>query len=118
MINILWLAPNFNHYKARFLNHLAKEPKIQLNVMCGTGRKGMGDKMIKADWDFELTELNIDKLKFGTSKVVRKRLKMIFSQFDWIMIPAEKKNLLLFLYILYLKNNIQTLGCFRITILF
>ena len=57
-MKVLWLSPNFNHYKARFLNHLAQRKGIQLTVLAGSGRKGMGDQEIKGDWGFELKEIN------------------------------------------------------------
>jgi glycosyltransferase involved in cell wall biosynthesis len=102
-MKILWLAPNFNHYKARFLNHLAKEPDVQLTILSGTGRKDMGDHELEGDWSFCHRRLNIAKKEFGNSKAVRKELKSIFTNFDWVLIPAEKKNLLLFLFALKLR---------------
>jgi hypothetical protein len=38
MTRILWLSPNFNHYKARFLNNFAKEDGIDLTILTGSGR--------------------------------------------------------------------------------
>lgn len=105
MMKILWLAPNFNHYKARFLNHLAKEKAIELTILSGTGRKNMGDGEIKQNWEFEEVKLSVSKKDFGKSKVVRQFLKKHFNQFDWILIPAEKKNLMLFLYAISLKKK-------------
>ena len=61
MLKILWLAPNFNHYKARFLNHLANDIYINLTILSGTGRNQMGDKELEADWNFKLIKLNVTK---------------------------------------------------------
>lgn len=103
-MKILWLAPNFNHYKARFLNHLAKEPDVQLTILSGTGRTEMGDQELEGDWSFDHRRLNVSKKKFGNSKAVKNELKSIFTNFDWVLIPAEKKNLPLFLYALKLRK--------------
>lgn len=105
IIKILWLAPNLNHYKARFLNYLAKESDIELTLLSGIGRKSMGDVEISEEWVFKHQKLNVTKSKFGTSKLVRKSLKKHFNSYDWILIPAEKKNLLLFLYANSLKSK-------------
>ena len=47
MVKVLWLSPNFNHYKARFLNLLSQEAELELSVLRGTGRNGYGDKEIE-----------------------------------------------------------------------
>jgi glycosyltransferase involved in cell wall biosynthesis len=104
-MKILWLAPNFNHYKARFLNHLAQENDVDLTILSGTGRSQMGDQEIEANWSFENIKLNVLKKDFGKSKAVRSQLKLLFPNFDWILIPAEKKNLPLFLYAMKLRKH-------------
>lgn len=98
MLKILWLAPNFNHYKARFLNHLANESDVCLTILSGSGRDNMGDQELDENWSFNQIKLNISKMEFGKSKLVRQYLKSMFNDFDWILVPAEKKNLSLFLY--------------------
>ena len=107
-MKVLWLAGNLNHYKSRFLNHLAKEPQIELTILSGSGREGMGDLDLSEDWEFEQLTVSVPKNKFGTSKQVREVMKSIFDQFDWILIPAEKKNLPLFLYLLKLRRKYKT----------
>jgi hypothetical protein len=57
MLKILWLAPNFNHYKARFLNHLATENDVSLTILSGTGRDQMGDHELEEDWNFKQIKL-------------------------------------------------------------
>lgn len=103
MKKVLWLSPNFNHYKARFLNHLAMEKNIELTVFSGTGRQGMGDLEIKERYRFENIKFEVSKQNFGKSSQVRKALKTDFDSYDWILIPTEKKNLILFMYALFLK---------------
>ena len=104
-LRLLWLSPNLNHYKARFLNHLAKTDVLDLTILSGTGRIGMGDEKIENDWCFNLIQLKIDKKNFGKSKIVRKELQKHFKHYNWILIPVEKKNILLFLFALKLKRK-------------
>lgn len=111
-MKILWLAPNFNHYKARFLNHLANAKDIELTVMSGSGRKGSGDGELEGDWNFNTIRLEVSKSKFGLSIAVRKSLKSIFKNYDWVLIPAEKKNLLLFIYAIYLRSRYKKTNLF------
>ena len=106
-MKILWLAPNFNHYKARFLNHLANAENVELTVLSGSGRQGSGDKEIKGDWHFKTVRVEVPKSKFGLSRKVRQSLKSNFKVFNWILIPAEKKNLLLFVYALFLSRRFK-----------
>lgn len=105
MLRILWLAPNFNHYKARFLNHLANDPNINLTILLGTGRYQMGHQELEGDWRFKQIKLNVTKKDFGKSKIVKEALKPIFKDFDWVLIPAEKKNIPLFLFLLKLRKK-------------
>jgi glycosyltransferase involved in cell wall biosynthesis len=105
MLKILWLAPNFNHYKARFLNYLANQKDIKLTILSGTGRQNMGDQELYSKWSFEHIKVNVSKKGFGYSKIVKSNLKKLVVNYDWVMIPAEKKNLLLFLYTLKLRKQ-------------
>ena len=104
-MKILWLAPNFNHYKARFLNHLAEENGVDLTILSGTGRDNMGDEELHTQWSFKQLKVNVSKKDFGNSKVVKQELKNVFGNFEWILIPAEKKNLPLFLYAKNLRKK-------------
>lgn len=112
MIKVLWLAPNFNHYKARFLNHLAKSSSIDLTILSGTGRQGMGDKELEGQWDFKHIKVTANKKDFGNSKEVRTLLKRQFSKFDWVLIPAEKKNFPLFLFAMKLRKANKSVRLF------
>lgn len=100
MTKILWLSPAFNHYKARFLNNLAAEQDLELTILAGAGRANEGDQEIKADWNFNLIRLAVPKSHFGRSKSVMQAIRKEAKNMDWILIPAEKKNLLLFLFLL------------------
>ena len=111
-MKVLWLAPNFNHYKARFLNHLAADSDIDLSIWSGTGREKMRDQNIEQDWNFKLVKLNVSKKDFGNSKVVKEQLKTSFIDFDWVLIPAEKKNISLFLYAMKLRKRNSSVRLF------
>lgn len=112
MKKVLWLAPNFNHYKARFLNHLATDTNLRLTILSGTGRENVGDQELEDNWNFEHKKVNVSKKDFGRSKVVKAELKKRFSDFDWILIPAEKKNLPLFLYAMKLRKANKSVRLF------
>ncbi|WP_298900409.1 glycosyltransferase family 4 protein [uncultured Psychroserpens sp.] len=105
MTRILWLAPSFNHYKARFLNRLAEEKDVELTILAGTGRQGQGDLDLDENWNFNYQKLMVSKAKFGGSKEVRAYIRKHLSAFDWILIPAEKKNLLLFMFSMRLRKR-------------
>ena len=101
MTKVLWLSPNFNHYKARFLKHLAEDKSIKLSVLSGTGRIGSGDKELSENWNFDYQRINVSKKNFGFSLQVFKFLNKRFVDFDWILVPVEKKNFLVFIYCVY-----------------
>ena len=84
---ILWLAPNMNHYKSRFLNHLAVDESIDLSVFSGAGRQKMGDEELKGDWSFKQLNIDVPKKEFGTSKLVTwdKSKQTFFSKQRWII---------------------------------
>lgn len=103
MTKILWLSPTFNHYKARFLNHLAAKDEIDLCLITGSGREGKGDLEIEGNWNFKLIKTNISKNKFGIASKVRKLIFIEFSKQDWVLIPAEKKNLILLYFLISLR---------------
>jgi len=103
MTRILWLSPNFNHYKARFLNHLANADGIELTLLTGSGRVGKGDSEIKENWDFKQIKSGVPKSKFGLSSKIRKLIYKEYSNYDWVLIPAEKKNLLLLYFLIFLR---------------
>ncbi|MGE0568504.1 MAG: glycosyltransferase family 4 protein [Bacteroidia bacterium] len=109
-IKLLWLSPNLNHYKARFLDYLASGDGIKLTVISGSGRIGKGDKSLNKPRQFREIRLAASKSKFGISREVRKTLKSNFNDFDWVLIPREKKNLLLILYAAFLRIKARSKG--------
>ena len=103
-INILWIAPTLNHYKARNLEYLSIKRSINLTVLAGSGRKKMGDQEVDFKWNFNLIRTEIPKSKFGYSIKIFRITKKFFNEFDWIMIPAESKNIFLIIFAFFLKK--------------
>jgi glycosyltransferase involved in cell wall biosynthesis len=104
-IKILWISPNLNHYKQKFLNYFHSNYNIDLTILSGSGRSNMGDVKSNSSYDYKEIKVNVSKLKFGFSSVIRKNVKNIVKDFDWIMIPKEKKNIILIIYTFYLKKK-------------
>jgi glycosyltransferase involved in cell wall biosynthesis len=111
-MRILWLAPNFNHYKARFLNHLAEDKDVDLTILSGTGRQHMGDQELNEEWVFKQVKVNASKKDFGMSKEVKQKLKILFKDFDWVLIPAEKKNIPLLFFAEKLRKQYTNVRLF------
>ena len=105
-MKVLWLSPNFNHYKARFLNLLVEKSNIELTVIVGSKSEGIGHEEIEADWNFNLTRINVSKKRFGYSFNVMKIVLGCFGSYDWVMIPREKKNIAL-IFCAYLFRKIS-----------
>ncbi len=91
MEKVLWVSPNFNHYKARFLNHLAKTENLELTVIAGSGVSGQGHDELASDWCFKLIRLAVPKKRFGYTPKAVFAIIILFKQFDWVMIPREKE---------------------------
>ena len=106
---ILWLNPNLNHYKSRYLSYLHKNYKIDITSISGIGRLGKGDHKLDIDFPFKNIKLHVTKKEFGFSSKVRKSVKNNIFDFNWILVPAEKKNFLLILYVYFLKVKIKFL---------
>lgn len=109
-MKLLWISPNFNHYKAKFLNHLANDSKVNISVFAGNGRKGFGDREVNKKWKFEIFRASVSKNQFGFSFGVYFKLNSIFKKYDWILIPAEKKYLFLILISVFLKFKAKLRG--------
>lgn len=105
-MKILWLAPNFNHYKARFLNVLANYPEVDLTVLAGKGISKLGHKDLEFEWNYKVIKTFIPKSKFGYSIKVFKMVLSEYKKYDWVMIPREKKNIPLIFLVLILRHFI------------
>lgn len=108
--SVLYLTPNLNHYKAKQLNLLSE--KLNLTLISGTGRNDSIDNIKSNDFNFEKIQLEVSKKDFGKSRIVRQVIKKHFHNFDWVLVPAEKKNILLFLYLIYLRAKYKNTKLF------
>lgn len=103
--SVLWLSPNLNLYKLGLLDVLARDSKINLTVVVGEiSPKGL-DRLSDVDFSYTLTQ--IPKSRFGMSLKVGLLIKslLITREFDWVMLPAEKKN---FPLLFYLSWNLRS----------
>ena len=109
-MRVLWLSPNLNHYKAGFLEKLVAKTSIDLTVLCGSGRNLKGDNYSFSKKSFSLISCDVSKSKFGFSKKIRTEIQKHYLGYDWIMIPREKKNIILFLFLICLRKRAQKKG--------
>ncbi|GAB6907137.1 hypothetical protein DESC_390008 [Desulfosarcina cetonica] len=107
MVKILWIAPNLNHYKARFLSRLNQRREIDIYVFAGATNKQLGHTEGK-ERDFKFTTVPVVKEKFSYNPIVYIRIGSLIRRenFDWVLMPAEKKNIPLILYLYILKKII------------
>lgn len=106
-MRILWLAPNLNHYKARFLEVLNDSEECAIHVLAGLGSENVGHTDILTNaHSFSEEKLPVSKQKFGRSWLVFIRIYSQYKDFDWIMIPREKKNIPLLFALFLLRYTL------------
>jgi glycosyltransferase involved in cell wall biosynthesis len=105
MKKILWLCPNLNHYKYKYLNYLNTFSEIEVTILKGLGREDAGDSEISYNLPIKIIEVEILKNSFGFSKLIRKTLGEMINEFDYIMVPRERKNLFLIIYTYFKVKN-------------
>ena len=90
---VLWVAPNLNHYKSRFLNRLAVDGDLDLVVLAGVQRIDEGHRAAELKKEYEVISIQVDKPRFGLSVLVFFAfLRLIVSRrFDVVLLPSEKK---------------------------
>lgn len=74
-----------------------------MDILAGQGNKSLGHQEIDDDWVFTLKRIPVSKRWFGFSIRVYLFLLKNYSSYDWIMIPREKKNILLILFSFFLR---------------
>jgi len=101
MVDILWISPNLNHYKARFLNKLATQGSIRLTVLAGRSPVELGHASHDGEESFQRINVLADRNNFSFRPDVYIVLtKLILSRsFQVILMPAERKFLPLILYL-------------------
>jgi len=103
-MDILWLAPHLNHYKARFLNRWAATNEVKLTVLCGHSERDLGHVELKHRWIFNIIRVKVRKARFAFSIEIFQKLWVNVGFSDWVMLPAEKKNIPLLLYLVVLRS--------------
>ena len=105
MKKILWVAPNLNHYKSRFLNRLVQTNALNLTLISGselknTGHRNDGDKEL-----FYKVAVDAKKEKFSFCLSVYIRLFEVIKnqRINMVMMPVEKKFIPLIIYLFILK---------------
>lgn len=110
-MQVLWIAPNINHYKARLLDSLARDERIDLTVFSGQVDLRLGHRANIANHAFTHRQLSVTKRYFAWHPGVFTRLtKTVFEQApDIILFPLEKKLLPLLLWVkcLCVMRNIR-----------
>ena len=106
--SVLWLSPNLNLYKLGLLDVLARDSKINLTVVVGEISPKGHDRLSDVDFSYALTQ--IPKSRFGMSLKVGLLIKslLITREFDWVMLPAEKKNFPLLFYLSWNLRRSET----------
>ena len=108
---VLWISPNLNDYKARFLDVLTSEGGPKLTVLAGAADVKVGHKYAVSEHRF--TRINIAALKsrFAFSPSVFRKLYQLIriGEFDIVLMPMEKKHLpvILFLWLLSKLNRFR-----------
>jgi glycosyltransferase involved in cell wall biosynthesis len=105
MDNVLWLAPNLNHYKARFLSKLARRGQLILTVLSGRSLVELGHALHEGGDSFQRIDVTADRNNFAYRfKVYAVLWKLVRSRhFDVILMPAERKFLPLIIYLSCLR---------------
>lgn len=107
MRRVIWVAPNYNHYKRQFLARLASDD-LNITVLAGRSQKASGYVDAReADPVRHLTvvEVPCTKQQFGTKWVAYSALlKHVRSQApDHVLMPAERKFMGLIIFAFLLK---------------
>jgi len=104
-LNILWLSPNLNHYKARFLNRFCQISPVDITVLAGSELKQEGHQQLHDVFLFQQVNLPVTKKQFSFKAIVYKKIYNLIKkkQFDYVLMPCEKKHLLIILFLFFFK---------------
>ena len=105
MRKILWIAPNLNHYKARFLNRLNKSPDLEIVVLSGGELRDAGHLQHTEGNVFEQINVKAVKKNFHyKANVYLTILRLLLSRkFEIVLMPLEKKLVLLVFFLWLMK---------------
>ncbi len=106
MRKILWVAPNLNHYKIRFLEKLHGN-FFDIIVIAGAEESELGHKTQKMDnIKLKITRLSATKSTFQSSPAVYASLWRTIRKDmpDVVLMPCEKKHLFVILYLSVIRR--------------
>ena len=86
----------------KILNYINDNSKYNITYLGGKGRINHGDFDVNYDLNLQIIKLNVSKLYFGFSPLTFWNIYKIYSDYEWIMIPREKKTLFFLLLLFYL----------------
>jgi len=109
MDRVLWIAPNLNHYKVRFLNYLSKNGEVKLYVLAGAPMKDKGHGIDERNIFFSKITVQANKRNFHIHPTVYLTLiRLIFmKKFNVILMPIEKKFMPLIFFLFIIKKLLR-----------
>lgn len=104
MIRVLWVAPVLNFYKAAFLERLTSRGTLDIVVLSGETNRAEGH-LNPRDTAFRRISVAADKEHFGirVESYIRLFTLLRNESFDWVLMPIERKYILLILFLFLLK---------------
>ena len=103
--SVLWIAPNLNHYKTRFLSRLAEGGALDITVLAGGQLKNIGHRPDERNPAFSKVNVKATKNNFHVRLEVYVAILRLLreSGFGLVLMPIEKKHILLICYVYVLK---------------
>lgn len=106
--HILWIAPNLNHYKARFLHRLAERTGLGLTVYAGQRDADLGHRAHEGEVRFATILSQAGKRNFSFRVSVYQDLWRLAhtGRFDAVLMPLEIKHLPIVFYLFMVRSLI------------
>ena len=102
---ILWIAPNLNHYKRRFLARLDEKSDFEVNIFSGSSPISEGHRDARVMDNLQITTVDVSKKYFAFHPNVFLSLVnlLLKKPFSIIMLPCERKHYPLLLWLVVLR---------------
>ena len=107
MTSVLWIAPNFNHYKVCFLKKLAQRG-LDIHVIAGTASPNLGHVPTSHDVEeLPVTRVEVEAAKFQNVWRIYTTLWHLIGtkKPQVVLIPCEKKYLAVIVYLALLRRT-------------
>ena len=94
-MHVLWVSPNLNDYKARFLDVLVSNNGPELTVLAGAPHEKAGHKYGVKEHSFERINVGVSRSRFAFSPTAFFKLWRLIRRrdFDLVIMPVEKIHL-------------------------